>query len=505
MRPNLRRSLLGLILACGCLLRVDGREAERPNVLFLAVDDMRDWVGCLEGYSGRVSTPNIDALAERGTLFTNAHCPSPKCAPSRAAILTGLMPSTTGLYDNGHWWYPNLPEVRTLPRHFKAHGYHTVGAGKIFHHTAGNHPPNQWDAFFRHPFRNDPWFRSSRLNYPWSESGPNPPGFPFGQVRGLGHENDWGSLEIPDAEYDDARCLDFAIQFLKSDRVREPFFLACGIFRPHLPWYVPARFFERYPEESIQLPPLREGDEADLPPIARALAQAGREDFERIRDARRWRSAIRAYLASISYADDLIGQLLAALDRSGQAARTIVVLWSDHGWHLGEKGHWHKSTLWEAATRVPFVMAGPGIRASRCEEPVSLVDLYPTLIELCGLNAVSGLDGLSLVPQLKDPAALRSRPAIIEFRKGNAAVRTKRYRLIQYADGQQELYDHRRDPHEWENLVDDPKQSALRADLARWLPQQWALSAPTKRAFDFDPQAFTWTEKATGRVLSGRP
>lgn len=143
-----------------------------PNVLFLAVDDMKDWVNCLGGYEGKVHTPNIDRLASRGILFTNAHCASPKCAPSRASIMTGLRSSTTGLYDNGHWWYPNLPDAITIPRHFRSHGYEVVGAGKIFHHTAGNNPPNQWDDFFRLTFRNDPWFRSVKSNYPWSRSGP---------------------------------------------------------------------------------------------------------------------------------------------------------------------------------------------------------------------------------------------------------------------------------------------------------------------------------------------
>ncbi|MEO0447137.1 MAG: sulfatase-like hydrolase/transferase, partial [Verrucomicrobiota bacterium] len=204
-----------------------GKASERPNVLFLVVDDMKDWVNCLGGYEGTVHTPNIDRMARRGTLFSNAHCPSPKCAPSRAAILTGKMPSTTGLYDNGHWWYPNLPAEITLPISFRQQGYRVVGAGKIFHHTAGNHPPNQWDEFQRLVFRDDPWFRRVTANYPWSQSGPNPQGFPFSGVKGLGHENDWGALDLDEEEYDDTRTADFAVDFL-SRSPEEPFFLACG-------------------------------------------------------------------------------------------------------------------------------------------------------------------------------------------------------------------------------------------------------------------------------------
>ena len=202
-RPLRMIAALAWLSCLLCTSMADAKQ-QRPNVLFLAVDDMKDWVNCLGGYEGAVHTPNIDRLAGRGILFMNAHCPSPKCAPSRAAIMTGLRPSTTGLYDNGHWWLPNLPDVVTVPQHFRNHGYRVVGAGKIFHHTAGNNPPNQWDDFLRLTFRNDPWFRTVRTNYPWSEFGPDPVGFPFSGVPGLGHENDWGSLPIADEQYDDA-------------------------------------------------------------------------------------------------------------------------------------------------------------------------------------------------------------------------------------------------------------------------------------------------------------
>ena len=165
------RIVLSLLLS---VLPASADAAKRPNVLFLAVDDMKDWVNCLGGYEGTVHTPNIDRLAERGVLFANAHCVSPKCAPSRAAILIGMRPSTTGLYDNGHWWLPNLPNVVTIPQHFRSHAYRVAGAGKVFHHTAGNHPPNQWDEFHRLTFREDPWFRGAKLNYPWSKHADRP-------------------------------------------------------------------------------------------------------------------------------------------------------------------------------------------------------------------------------------------------------------------------------------------------------------------------------------------
>ncbi len=492
-------------------------DAQRPpNVLFLAVDDMKDWVNCLGGYEGTVHTPHIDRLAARGTLFTNAHCPSPKCAPSRAAIMTGLRPSTTGLYDNGHWWYPNYPDVSTIPAHFRNNKYHVAGAGKIFHHTAGNHPPNQWDHHLKLTFRNDPWFRGVKLNYPWSKHSPYPESFPFSTVKGLGHENDWGSLPIPESEYDDTLSADFAINFLQdyykpitddcplaSGASPPPLFLACGIFRPHLPWYVPQEYFDLYPLDDIVLPTINEDDLDDVPSAGKKLAKARRSDFEKIKAAGRWKPGGRAYLASISYADAQLGRVLDALDKSGQADKTIVVLWSDHGWHLGEKNHWHKTTLWEEATRVPFIISAPGYKPAKCARAVSLVDLFPTLNELCGLPAIDSHDGQSLVTLLRDPVE-KWRPAVIEYKKGNAAVRSRKYRYIRYKDGEEELYDLYEDPNEWRNLAGDPAHKETKLDLARWLPEKWAESAPTKGAFEFDPDKFTWTEKSTGRVIDGK-
>ena len=477
-------------------------KVEKPNVLFLAVDDMKDWVNCLGGYEGTVHTPNIDRLAARGTLFTNAHCPSPKCAPSRAAILSGLMPSTTGLYDNGHWWYPNLPNVISLPSYFQKNGYHVAGAGKIFHHTAGNHPPNQWDDFQKLVFRDDPWFRGVKLNYPWSRSGPKPKGFPFSGVNGLGHENDWGSLGYKESEYDDSRTAEYAVQFLSKTH-DEPFFLACGLFRPHLPWYVPQKYFDQYPLEEVVLPKVKEDDLDDIPAAGKAFAKARCSDLTTIRKAGKYREAVQAYLASITYTDAQLGRVLDALDRSNQAENTIVVLWSDHGWHLGEKNHWHKTTLWDEATRVPFIISAPGFAASRCSKPVSLVDLYPTLLELCGFPPIKRHDGVSLVPLLDNPDTSWNRPAIVQFKPGNVAVRSERYRYIRYRDGGEEFYDLRTDPHEWTNLAEDPQFASQKRELLAWATKNWAPSAPTKGAFHFNSDSSSWKEKSTGRLING--
>jgi len=476
-------------------------KAERPNVLFIAVDDMKDWVNCLGGYEGRVHTPNIDRLAKRGMLFTNAHCVSPKCAPSRAAIMTGLRPSTTGLYDNQHWWYPNRPDTATLPVLFRKNGYAVAGAGKIFHHTAGNNPPRQWDSFQRLEFRDDPWFRGSRLNYPWTRHTPNPPGFPFSKVTGLPHENDWGVIPVPDAELDDVRTVNFAIDYLQKPHDK-PFFLACGLFRPHLPWYAPRRFFDLYPLDEVVVPENPENDLDDIPEAGKRFAAARRSDLSKIIKQGGKRRAVQAYLASISYADEQLGRVLDALEASEHDANTVIVFWSDHGWHLGEKRHWHKSTLWEEATRIPLIIAAPKVKPGVCAQPVSLLDLFPTLTELCGISTGQPLDGLSLVPQLKSPET-RRRPAVTEFRKGNAAVRNKRWRYIRYEDGSEELYDHKNDPAERVNLARKAKHQPVKARLAKWIPKKWAKGALTKNAFKFDPATYSWKSKDTGKIFQG--
>ena len=476
-------------------------KAERPNVLFIAVDDMKDWVNCLGGYEGRVHTPNIDRLAKRGMLFTNAHCVSPKCAPSRAAIMTGLRPSTTGLYENQHWWYPNFPNMVTMPMRFRQSGYSVAGAGKIFHHTAGNNPPRQWNEFKRLLFQDDPWFRGSKLNYPWTKHTPNPKGFPFSGVRGLPHENDWGVIPVADEELDDVKTADFALRFLEAKHDR-PFFLACGLFRPHLPWYAPQRFFDLYPLANVVAPKNREEDLEDVPEAGKRFAAARRSDLNKIEKQGAKLRAVQAYLASTSYADEQLGRVLDALESSEYNANTVIVFWSDHGWHLGEKQHWHKSTLWEEATRIPLIIATPQTKPAVCSQPVSLLDLYPTLLELCGISGDQKFDGLSLMPQLRAPETKR-RPALIEFRKGNAAVRSARWRYIRYSDGSEELYDHKTDPNEWENLAAKKRHEPIKQRLAKWLPEKWAEPALSKNAFNFDPATYSWKRKDNGKIFQG--
>jgi arylsulfatase A-like enzyme len=289
---------------------------------------------------------------------------------------------------------------------------------------------------------------------------------------------------------------------------KQPYFLACGFFRPHLPWYVPQKYFDLYPIDEILVPATTSGDLDDLPAEALKLAAARRNDFEAIKKAGRWKYAIQAYLASISYADAQIGRVLDALDARPNHHRTIIILWSDHGWHLGEKEHWHKSTLWEAATRVPLIISAPNHRSGVCDQPVSLLDLYPTLCELCRMQPTPDnrhrLDGISLAPLLRDPETPWNRPAVIEYKFGNAAVRGRRYRYIRYRDGGEELYDHDSDSEEWTNLADDPQFVSVKQALAKWITRRWAEPAATKQALRFDPQQYTWTHRESGVKTMGK-
>lgn len=521
MKARCVKRLFGFqaVAVCGlaCLIvnisDVASSCASRPNVLFIAVDDMNDWTGFLGGYDGPVHTPHLDRLADSGLLFENAHCAAPVCNPSRTALLTGLRPSTTGIYDNGSWWRPALPDVVTLPECFSNAGFHVAGGGKIFHHTPGFNPPEQWHFYFEQVF-DDPWHRPKR-NEVLPVSGIHwPDGFPLCELENvrLGirppanpREFDWGALQRTDAEMGDGQAVAWASEFLQQQH-DDSFFLAVGIFRPHLPWYSPQKYFDLYPLEQIVLPDVRADDLDDVPAAGIEFAEARGDEWRLVADAGRWRHAVQAYLASISFSDAMVGQLLRKLDESHYAANTIVVLWSDHGWHLGEKHHWHKSTLWEEATRVPLIIAAPGVTqpGSRTRSPVGLIDLYPTLIDLCDLPPNPSLDGTSLKPLLKQPARVWQQPAITTHGRGNHAVRSERYRYIRYADGSEELYDHRNDPRELKNLLyagnasDASEMAALtqvRDQLSAFLPESDANAARGKKAYRFDPQKYLWTVK----------
>jgi arylsulfatase A-like enzyme len=431
----------------------------RKNILFIAIDDQNDWIGCLGGHP-QVKTPNIDALAKRGTLFTNAHCQAPLCNPSRSSLLTGLRPSSTGIYGLA----PGIREVVqtkqhiTLPQTFTSAGYFTSTSGKIYHD--GSMRGGDQKAEFNE----------------WSKPSPMPkPKQPIAKLPGPDRHPamDWGVFPDKDETTPDWNIAKTAISAIERAPVEKPFFIAAGFRLPHVPCFAPQAWFDLYPDAGMLMPPVKEDDRDDLPKFADFLHWKLPEPrLSTLRAMNEWRPLVRAYLASISLMDAQVGRVVAALDRSGRAGNTIIVLWSDHGWHLGEKLITGKNTLWNESTRVPLVFAGPEIKAGQlCNRPAELLDIFPTLLELTGMPARPDLEGHSLVPQLKDAKAAREWPAITTHNQGNHTIRTEDWRYIRYADGSEELYDEKADFNEWTNLAKDPKFAARKAELAKWLPK----------------------------------
>jgi len=432
------------------------QAADRPNVLFIAVDDLNDWIAPLGGYKG-CHTPNLTRLANRGVLFTNAHCAAPACNPSRASLMTGIRPWNSGVYINPQPWRPAMPDAVTLPQHFTKHGYHSIGAGKIFHGRYED--PKSWEDYAKK--KGDPKPARKVLNDPHSRAG--------GIV--------WGVLDVKDEQMNDYHMATYAIDYLKESHDK-PFFLACGIYRPHMPWQVPRKYYEMYPLEDIQLPNVPKDDLTDIPAAGLKMAKP-KGDHAKILNTDNWKYAVQGYLASITFADAQVGRVLDALDKSEHKENTIVILWGDHGWHLGEKEHWRKFALWEEATRVPFMITAPGVTKPNgiCDRPVDLMSVYPTLCELCELPVGNHLDGISIVPLLKNPKREWQHPAITTHGRNNHAIRTQTHRYIRYADGSEELYDHTTDPNEWTNLAANPDEQPTIQTLKKWLPKNNAKNA----------------------------
>ncbi len=452
------------LAALGGLTALSQSRARKQNVLFIAVDDLNDWVGCLGGHPD-TKTPNIDRLIARGLNFTRAYCAAPVCNPSRASLMTGIRPSTHGVYENQQPMResPVLKNAVTLTEHFMANGYRAIGGGKIFH---GGYPdPPSWNDYFPSQTQNQP-------------PKPKPPKRPWNGIPKSANF-DWGPLENPDSDMGDYKTVDWVSSQLQQKHDK-PFFLACGIYKPHLEWFVPKKYYDEFPLDKVTLPTIKEDDLDDVPAVGKWLALRSGDQQRIVRDAGKYREAVQAYLAAIAFADAQVGRVLDALDKSAYATNTIIVLWSDHGWHLGQKMHWRKFALWEEATHNLFGIVAPGITKpnSRCDRVVSLIDIYPTLIDICGLPTREGLEGQSLLPLLKNPGQKWDRPALTTYLRGNHSIRDERYRYIRYNDGGEELYDHDNDPHEWTNLAGKSEYAQVKTRLAKWLPKTDAPDSP---------------------------
>ncbi len=465
---------LSLRLALALLLGLTGMAADepatmarRPNVLFIAMDDLNNWVGCLGGHP-QTRTPNLDRLAARGTLFTNAYCPAPACNPSRSAIFTGIPPRASGIYNNSQRMREALPEAEIIPKYFSRHGYWSAGSGKMLHYFVD---ADSWDEYFP----------AKALENPFPETH-NPPTRPVSLPfeKWMYADADWGRLDLDDEAYGG----DHAVAKWVGAQLRQPhdrpFFLACGIYKPHEPWFIPKKYFEPFPLDTIVPGPgYKPDDLEDVPPAGQKLAR--NRYFEHIQKNHQWKQAIQAYLAAIHYADAMLGRVLDALDASPDRENTIVVLWSDHGWHLGEKEHWQKYTGWRLSARVPLIIhVPPGVpglpvgtpAGSVSSRPVSLGDLYRTLLDLCQLPDKPAIFGRSLVPLLKDPAAAWEEAPLTHLANpGDYALSTERWRYLHYSNGDEELYDVATDPHEWTNLAQRPEFAPRLAAMRALVPK----------------------------------
>lgn len=453
--------------------------AGKPNVLFIIVDDLNDWVGWLGGHP-QARTPNMDRLARMGMRFTNAHTAYALCNPSRTALMTGMAPASSGVFGNEQDWRRsiNVFGKPTLPEFFKSMGYTTAAGGKIFH---ANHGGPEARLAGWHGGR-----RGFEQDVAWDARFPQPgvqlaeaPVHTGQNFNGLNIWHwDWGPIDVPDEQTEDGQTVAWAADFVQQHRSKQPFFLAVGLYKPHSPWYAPKAYFDERPLNQAKLPEVKANDLDDVPAFAKGHLSGGENYHQQIVAKHLWADAVRAYLACITFADAQLGKLLDAVEHSPAAKNTIICLTSDHGWYMGEKQMWHKGKLWERATHVPLTIYAPGVTQpdSVSAEPVSLIDVYPTLCDLAKLKQPEHLDGESLLPLLQDAATKRTHPAITTMGgepRVSYSARTDQWRYIRYADKSEELYDHATDPNEWTNLAAKPEHAALKQSLAAFFPTEW--------------------------------
>ncbi|MFV0377648.1 MAG: sulfatase [Mangrovibacterium sp.] len=415
-------------------------QNDRPNVLLIVIDDLNDYPQVLSDYPG-LKTPNLTKFAETGVIFSHAYCAAPVCNPSRSAFLSGMAPYKTGVYDNNYTIEnsPAIMESEFLPEHFKKNGYTTVTRGKIFHSVPGK---ARYDAMWD--------VDGGKGNY-----GPQPEISHFPDTIKMAKMFDYQPWEGPESDHPDNVTAEMTIEQLRKDHDK-PFFIACGFYKPHNPWTAPKRFFDMYPLETLQLPPVNENDLDDLPELAQKWASGPVDYYHILKRTGQYAPVVRSYLACISFLDYNFGRVIDALEKSKYRDNTLVVVVADNGFHMGEKLHFAKYALWEKTTRILCMWRVPGMtRANtKCTRPVNLLDIYPTLAELCNLPSPSQqLDGHSIVPLLKKPDAKWKYPSVTTYLKDNYSIRDERFRYIQYYDGTSELYDHKLDKNEYNNIM----------------------------------------------------
>ncbi|MBL7141145.1 MAG: sulfatase [Planctomycetes bacterium] len=494
MREILRLLGIGLVaagLAASAAAQEPAATSRPMNVLLLVSDDCRASMAC---YGEPTVTPCIDRLASRGLRFEQAYCQYPLCNPSRASFLTGMRPDTTGAYENATHFRTNIPDVVTLPQLFKNNGYFVARVGKLYHYgvpkqigTNGMDDPVSWEQVVN-PRGRDCDDEDKIYSIIAGEKARVAVG-----TGNYGGTLSWLAADGTDEEQTDGKIALEACRLLREHKDK-PFFLAVGFFRPHTPYVSPKKYFDVYPPPLLSLAPIPQGDREGKPAAALTIFPPHYGMDEQTQ-----RTVKQAYYASVSFMDAQFGVVLAELERLGLDRNTVVVFISDHGYHLGEHGQWQKMTVFEEASRVPMIIAAPGMKAAGKSTPrlAELVDVYPTLADLCGLPAPKELEGTSVRPLLDDPERPWKKGAftqVIHGRRGGRvdkksasggksmgrSVRTERYRYTEWSEGQDgiELYDHQTDPQEWRNLADDPKSAGILREMKALLHGGWQAARP---------------------------
>lgn len=476
------------LLPCSALAAPD---ASKPNVLIIAIDDLNDWVGEFGG-NPQTRTPNLDRFCAEGAVaFQNAYCPGPICGPSRSAFISGFMPNRSGVYGNASNMRSSelIQTHATMPEYFAKNGYQTINRGKFFHKhsTPEGGDEGQWAFMDWSPTGGkggvDPTHLFSRQKgvYDGKKGTPLRSDDPA-ERNDDGTEFSWGPTKERKEDTMDYHTAQWAAGVLAAAHDK-PFFLVVGIKKPHLPWYVPQEYFDRFPLESIKIPEYRLDDLDDILTPSGVRKFSPSADFRWVTQNERtdlFKRAVQAYLASAAYADDCVGIVLDAFNKSAFKDNTIVMIFGDHGWHLGEKLRFRKATLWQEATRLPLMVRVPGVTTTRQESQrvVNLMDLYKTLIDLCGLPKNADIDGRSFAPLLRDPKLPWEFPTMTVNGLGNASIRDERWYYIRYEDGTEEFYDMQADPMQWNNLAQskDPEIAAARKRLAARYPADFAPS-----------------------------
>ena len=486
------KSILRLlsIFAFSCAVVAMAAPSKKYNVLFIAVDDLRPELGC---YGNKVlKSPNIDKLANQGLLFNRAYCQQAVCSPSRTSLLTGRRPDTTKVYDLETHFRTTIPDVVTLPQYFMQNGYHTAGLSKIYHGSLDD--AKSWSVPHWLPSKSPYGPHGLKVFEELQKEARNKGDKQNKPVKGL----PWEAADCADNELTDGNTADQAVELLREYKNQaKPFFLGVGFIKPHLPFVAPKKYWDLYNEKDLELAP-NPFPPKDSPKYAwtdwgELRSYVGMPKKDQPLSEKQAREAKHGYYAAASYMDAQVGRVIAELDKLGMRENTIVILWGDHGWQLGEHGFWCKHTNYEIATRVPLIISVPGQKTTgkKADGFVEFVDIYPTLVELCGLKTPEGLEGISFKPLIDNPAQPWKKAAFSQYPRNVPGVgkvmghsmRTDKFRLTEWAsaDGkftEYELYDELGDPQENQNLARKPEYASRVKELAAMLKAGWKAALP---------------------------